>query len=146
VVKVCLIIAIVFTYPMQLFPVTEIFDFVFLKKASENLFDVKVCQPSFILSFFHSFMSASTDSGLGCVCAQGNLIRVVCCLFTATIAFFVPFFGLISGLIGALGSSFLAFILPGTTLERSMLMKTCLSLLLLLTRALTRGGAQWSST
>jgi proton-coupled amino acid transporter len=83
VVKVCLIIAIVFTYPMQLFPVTEIFDFVFLKKASENLFDVK-----------------------------GNIIRVVCCLFTATIAFFVPFFGLISGLIGALGSSFLAFILP----------------------------------
>ncbi len=55
VVKVCLIIAIVFTYPMQLFPVTEIFDFVFLKKASENLFDVKVRQPPFILSFFHSF-------------------------------------------------------------------------------------------
>jgi amino acid permease len=44
---------------------------------------------------------------------QGNAIRVACCLFTATIAFFVPFFGLISGLIGALGSSFLAFILPG---------------------------------
>jgi proton-coupled amino acid transporter len=83
VVKACLIIAIIFTYPMQLFPVTEIFDFVFLKKASEGLFDVK-----------------------------GNAIRVVCCLFTVTIAFFVPFFGLISGLIGALGSSFLAFILP----------------------------------
>jgi hypothetical protein len=56
VVKVCLIIAIVFTYPMQLFPVTEIFDFVFLKKASENLFDVKVRQPSFVLSLFPSFI------------------------------------------------------------------------------------------
>ncbi len=82
------------------------------------------------------------------VCAQGNLIRVVCCLFTATIAFFVPFFGLISGLIGALGSSFLAFILPGTTLARSMLMIDVFFFffLWLLTRALTRGGAQWSST
>jgi hypothetical protein len=45
VVKVCLIIAIIFTYPMQLFPVTEIFDFVFLKKASENMFDIKVRVP-----------------------------------------------------------------------------------------------------
>jgi len=83
IVKACLIVAIIFTYPMQLFPVTEIFDYVILKRSSEKIHEVK-----------------------------GGLVRLICCLFTATIAFFVPFFGLISGLIGALGSSFLAFILP----------------------------------
>jgi hypothetical protein len=83
VVKACLIIAIIFTYPMQLFPVTEIFDFIVFRKSSEGLFNIK-----------------------------GNILRFVCCLFTAAVAFFMPFFGYISGLIGALGSSFLAFILP----------------------------------
>ncbi len=42
VVKVCLIVAIIFTYPMQLFPVTEIFDYLLFNKASEGLFDFKV--------------------------------------------------------------------------------------------------------
>lgn len=83
VVKICLIIAIVFTYPMQLFPVTEIFDYLIFKQPSNGYFNLK-----------------------------GNILRAVCVLFTATIGFFVPFFGLISGLIGALGSSALSFILP----------------------------------
>eukprot|EP00033_Pygsuia_biforma_P001321 GCRY01001496.1.p1 GENE.GCRY01001496.1~~GCRY01001496.1.p1 ORF type:complete len:193 (+),score=51.29 GCRY01001496.1:833-1411(+) len=42
----------------------------------------------------------------------GNILRLFLVLFTAAIASVVPHFGLFLGLIGALGSSTLAFILP----------------------------------
>jgi len=56
VVKACLIIAIIFTYPMQLFPVTEIFDFIVFRKSSEGLFNIKV--------FFSLLAPFNTDVSL----------------------------------------------------------------------------------
>lgn len=82
-VQACMIVAIFFTYPMQMFPVTEILDLVFWKKPSTSL-----------------------------VAPLPNLIRILCVALTGAIAFAMPKFGLIAGLVGALGSSFLAFIFP----------------------------------
>jgi len=72
------------TYPMQFYPVTEILDKVFFKNPPTSYFALSTLP-----------------------------IRIAGGLFVGLIAYFVPFFGLISGLIGALGSFMLAFILPG---------------------------------
>jgi len=68
---------------MQFYPVMEIMDKTLFKKPNLSMFYLP---------------------GIG--------IRIVGALFVGTIGYFVPFFGLISGLIGALGSSTLSFILP----------------------------------
>jgi len=85
-VKIALTVAILFTYPMQMFPVTEILDkAIFRDKITLDYFDMRE-----------------------------NGIRLLAVVFTATVAFLVPFFGLIGGLVGAFGSSILAFVLPVT--------------------------------
>eukprot|EP01087_Luapelamoeba_hula_P016550 TRINITY_DN5095_c0_g2_i3.p1 TRINITY_DN5095_c0_g2~~TRINITY_DN5095_c0_g2_i3.p1 ORF type:complete len:434 (-),score=59.70 TRINITY_DN5095_c0_g2_i3:84-1385(-) len=83
VVVIALILAILLTYPMQFYPVMEIFDRVFFKVPPQSIFHLRSLP-----------------------------IRVAGALFVGLIAYTLPFFGLISGLIGALGSSTLAFILP----------------------------------
>jgi proton-coupled amino acid transporter len=74
-------IAIWFTYPLQIFPVFEV---------SERILTSFVKPPLVLLALW----------------------RILLIAVTGLVAYFLPFFGLISGLIGALGSTALAFILP----------------------------------
>lgn len=83
-VKLILAIAILFTYPLQLVPVMEISEsLIFSDTTSSDYFDLK-----------------------------RNLWRASIVLATASIAHFLPFFGLLTSLVGSLGSAMLAFILP----------------------------------
>lgn len=87
-VKIGLIFAIFCTYPLQLYPVSEIVE--------KNI-----------------FRNANLDR-IPYWDWKRNCLRTLVVFTTGAIAYLVPQFGLISGFVGALGSSMLAFLLPVT--------------------------------
>ncbi|KAL6071658.1 Amino acid transporter transmembrane domain [Balamuthia mandrillaris] len=126
--KICLLIAILFTYPMQLFPVSEIFDDILFGRRDAMPARVVVINQQDAASIENGAIAYNKEEAKKNSDDEAdqpppqpepsyfdwrrNLVRIVLVLFTGLIAVLVPFFGLISGLVGALGSSLLAFLLP----------------------------------
>lgn len=81
--KVALLVAVLFTYPLQLVPVMDVAEKFLFRAPAQFYFELR-----------------------------RNVWRALLVLSTALVAYFVPFFGLLASLIGALGSASLAFIIP----------------------------------
>eukprot|EP01102_Stenamoeba_stenopodia_P007911 TRINITY_DN2230_c0_g1_i1.p1 TRINITY_DN2230_c0_g1~~TRINITY_DN2230_c0_g1_i1.p1 ORF type:complete len:491 (-),score=89.25 TRINITY_DN2230_c0_g1_i1:224-1654(-) len=98
-ITVCLVIAIVLTYPMQLFPVAEVIEKILWERTP-----AKIDEKSFVRE-----MPSKTPSYFD---VKRNGVRIFLVVVTCIIGWAVPYFALISGLTGALGSSSLAYLLP----------------------------------
>lgn len=88
--QLCLIVGIYATYPVVMYPVIEILDEIFFNSSNSYFFHFNATK-----KFWAS-----------------NFIRAVLVILTSIIAISVPYFSLFVSLVGALGSSFIAFIVP----------------------------------
>ena len=137
VIKICLLMGILATYPLQMFPVAEIMDnllVVPLKKLilqrnhSEHVeANDTVELPVEEMGAERAETAANVDTEtsksfyqtirsdlLAYVDPIPNAIRIVLVFITMFLAVLIPFFGYISALIGSFGSSMLAYILPAS--------------------------------
>ena len=108
-IKISICVALCFTYPVQMFPVFEIFENV----NSAALFIARV----FVADRIFAIASRTTRQAL--LDAQSahlemrrNALRFAFVVLTLVVAATVPHFALFISLIGNLGSSMLMFVLP----------------------------------
>ena len=83
--------AIFFTYPIQLFPVITILE---------------------ALVFEGDLTKRELEEPWGLIVVKRNALRTFLVIFTGVTAVIIPHFGEVIGLIGSIGASLLAFILP----------------------------------
>eukprot|EP01094_Clydonella_sp_ATCC50884_P009510 TRINITY_DN19043_c0_g1_i1.p1 TRINITY_DN19043_c0_g1~~TRINITY_DN19043_c0_g1_i1.p1 ORF type:complete len:438 (-),score=67.65 TRINITY_DN19043_c0_g1_i1:200-1444(-) len=95
-VKLTLCVALFFTYPIQLFVVIDI-----LERALFPVSESRTAPSELSWSAYASGVEL-----------KRNILRAALVCMTATIAALVPHFGEVIGLVGSLGSSLLAYILP----------------------------------
>ncbi|KAL0482636.1 solute carrier family 36 (proton-coupled amino acid transporter) [Acrasis kona] len=115
VIKVGFIIALAFTYPMQLFPVSELFDGYldvviekFKRKPSGD-------ESQFLFNPTTNSLEVQTKTSRKATLLRwiaGSVMRAVVIILTAVLAASIPDFGSFLSLIGGLGGTLLAFVLP----------------------------------
>jgi proton-coupled amino acid transporter len=110
VIKVGLIIALLFTYPMQLFPVSELFDdflAIIRRKISKKDLseEEQLLREEQDVHWVKKLLTSTTFH-------IENTVRIVTLIVTALLAISIPDFGDFLSIIGGLGGTLLAFVLP----------------------------------
>ena len=102
-VKCVLVVAVLFTYPIQLVPVLEVLESMIL--------NVRPTEEGNPADFDH-LVAAEDSRTSGSLEAARYTLRFLCVAATAAVAFMVPDFAYVSAIVGATGGTIIAFIMP----------------------------------